>query len=123
MVMEKTPFNIDLCRAMLLSGFRLTPEYSLPHYNFLEVNLNVEFMKNKILVNKKKNVWVSFYGDTPCVVMNLKDWLELARNVSIEIICPECGSSHIIKKGFTLSGVQRYHCQDLECGKSFEMKD
>lgn len=37
-----------------------------------------------------------------------------------EILCPECGSTHIRKAGFSARGVQRYRCDNPECQtKSF----
>jgi len=32
-----------------------------------------------------------------------------------EIVCPDCGSNHLIKAGRSASGVQRYRCDNAEC--------
>ncbi|CAA6803765.1 MAG: InsA-like protein [uncultured Thiotrichaceae bacterium] len=40
-----------------------------------------------------------------------------------EIICPNCGSNHIIKAGTSAKGIQRYRCQNQDCTtKSFMQK-
>lgn len=37
-----------------------------------------------------------------------------------EVICPDCGSNHIIKAGTSAKGIQRYTCQNKGCPtKSF----
>jgi len=32
-----------------------------------------------------------------------------------EIVCPDCGSNHLMKAGRSASGVQRYRCDNIEC--------
>jgi len=40
-----------------------------------------------------------------------------------EIVCPDCGSNHIMKAGRSASGVQRYRCDNAECTtKSFMLE-
>jgi len=35
----------------------------------------------------------------------------------IPVRCPYCDSDHIVKRGKTDSGKQRYRCQDAACSK------
>ena len=34
-----------------------------------------------------------------------------------KVICPRCGSEHIVKSGKTKQGVQRYICRNQDCSK------
>ena len=40
-----------------------------------------------------------------------------------QITCPKCNSKHVVKVGKSISGVQRYSCQNQEClAKTFMQK-
>ena len=39
-----------------------------------------------------------------------------------EVICPNCGSNHIIKAGRSTKGIQRYGCQNQGCQTKTFMK-
>ena len=38
---------------------------------------------------------------------------------TVNVTCPYCKGEHVIKKGFTPKGVQRYFCKDRKCGCTF----
>ena len=41
---------------------------------------------------------------------------------TIEVKCPECGGTKVIKHGISTSGKQRYYCKDTTCGgRSFQL--
>lgn len=41
----------------------------------------------------------------------------------IEVKCPKCGSTKVIKHGKTETGYQRYYCQNTDCSmKSFQLE-
>ncbi|MFV0400618.1 MAG: IS1 family transposase, partial [Oscillospiraceae bacterium] len=42
---------------------------------------------------------------------------------TIEVKCPECGGTKVIKHGISESGKQRYYCKDNACPvKSFQLE-
>jgi len=41
----------------------------------------------------------------------------------IDVRCPVCGGTNVIKHGISESGKQRYYCKDATCtGKSFQLE-
>lgn len=39
----------------------------------------------------------------------------------IEVCCVHCSSNNVVKNGKSITGEQRYKCQDTNCGKTFQL--